>query len=75
MTDDIVKVLTQPTVDVPLAARVLGVGKNAAYSAARNGSLPSFKIGSQIRVPSAKLREMLGLPPHPPSSGSTPLAA
>lgn len=62
MDNDIMRVLTEPTVDVPLAGRVLGVGKNAAYKAARDGSLPAFKVGSQYRVPTARLREMLGLP-------------
>jgi excisionase family DNA binding protein len=62
MPEDILEVLTRPTVDVALAGRVLGVGRSAAYRAARDGSLPSFRIGSQYRVPTAKLREMLGLP-------------
>lgn len=70
MNDDIMAVLTQPTVDVQLAGRVLGIGKNAAYNAARDGSLPSFRVGSKYRVPTAKLREMLGLPPHGPSAPS-----
>ena len=72
--DDIMAVLTQPTVDVPLAGRVLGIGKAAAYSAARDGSLPSFRVGSQIRVPTARLRAMLGLPEQPPAA-SAPIAA
>lgn len=70
MSDDIMQVLTQPTVDVVLAGRVLGVGRNTAYKAARDGSLPTFKIAGQIRVPTAKLREMLGLPKA--SSTDTP---
>lgn len=61
MADDIIKVLTEPTVDVVLAGRVLGIGRNAAYKAAKDGTLPSFRIGSQYRVPTARLREMLGL--------------
>ena len=68
MGDDIKAVLTNPTVDVVLAGRVLGIGKNAAYSAARDGSLPAFKVGGQYRVPTAKLREMLGLPAQPPAT-------
>ncbi|CAO4183350.1 helix-turn-helix domain-containing protein [Methylorubrum aminovorans] len=74
MSDDIMAVLTNPTVDVVLAGRVLGIGKNAAYSAARDGSLPSIKIGGQYRVPTAKLREMLGLPAYSPSTAA-PIAA
>ncbi|TNC16407.1 helix-turn-helix domain-containing protein [Methylobacterium terricola] len=63
--DDILKVLTEPTVDVALAARVLGIGKNAAYRAREAGDIPSIKVGGQYRVPSAKLREMLGIKPEP----------
>lgn len=32
MSDDIMQVLTQPTVDVVLAGRVLGVGRNTGPS-------------------------------------------
>ena len=66
MSDDIMAVLTNPTVDVVLAGRVLGIGKNAAYKAREAGDIPSIKIGGQYRVPTAKLREMLGLPPSAP---------
>lgn len=62
MSEDIMQVLTKPTVDVVLAGRVLGIGKNAAYKAREAGDIPSIKIGGQYRVPTAKLREMLGLP-------------
>ncbi|MCJ2036391.1 helix-turn-helix domain-containing protein [Methylobacterium sp. J-068] len=61
MRDDIQKVLTQPTVGVVLAGRVLGIGKTTAYKAREAGDIPSIKIGGQYRVPTAKLREMLGL--------------
>ena len=66
--DDINKVLTRPTVDVVLAGRVLGIGKNAAYRAREAGDIPSIKVGGQYRVPTAKLREMLGLPPNTPAA-------
>lgn len=76
MGDDIMKVLTQPTVDVAVAARVLGIGKNAAYKAREAGDIPSFKVGGQYRVPTAKLREMLGLPLQPQGErGTAPVAA
>ncbi|KQO49973.1 helix-turn-helix domain-containing protein [Methylobacterium sp. Leaf85] len=66
MSDDLKMVLTQPTVDVVLAGRVLGIGKNAAYRAAKDGTLPAFKVGGGYRVPTSKLREMLGLEPAQP---------
>lgn len=62
MSEDVMQVLTKPTVDVVLAGRVLGIGKNAAYKAREVGDIPSIKVGGQWRVPTAKLREMLGLP-------------
>lgn len=71
--DDIMRVLTQPTVDVAVAARVLGIGKNAAYRAREAGDIPSIKVGRQYRVPTAKLREMLGLPRD--ASAPQPIAA
>lgn len=68
MTDELRSALAQPTVDVVLAGRMLGVGRSAAYRAVRDGSLPSFKIGSQYRVPTTRLREMLGLPVQEPKA-------
>jgi len=61
MSDDILEVLTKPTVDVVLAGRVLGIGKAAAYRAREAGDIPSIKVGGKFRVPTSKLREMLGL--------------
>lgn len=62
MSDDILEVLTKPTVSVVLAGRVLGVGPRAARNAVKNGTLPAVRVGSQFRVPTIRLREMLGLP-------------
>jgi excisionase family DNA binding protein len=49
------------TVTVEKAAVLLGLSRNSAYSAVREGSIPSIRIGRCIRVPSALLREMLGI--------------
>lgn len=75
MSEDIIAVLTNPTVDVQLAGRVLGVGKNAAYRAVSNGTIPTITVAGRKRVPTAKLREMLGLPAHSPSADASPIAA
>ncbi len=32
------------------AAKVLGIGRNAAYQAARRGEIPTIKIGKRILV-------------------------
>lgn len=70
MGDDVMQVLTQATVDVALAGRVLGIGKNAAYQARKAGEIPSIKIGGRYRVPTSKLREMLGLPAYEAGPGA-----
>jgi excisionase family DNA binding protein len=40
------------TISVPQAGKWLGVGRNAAYEAARRGEIPTIKIGRLLRVPS-----------------------
>jgi len=42
------------------AAKVLGIGRNNAYAAARNGDIPAIKIGKRILVLTAPLKKMLG---------------
>lgn len=39
------------TVDVPTAARLLGLSKNATYEATRTGALPSLRVGRRVLVP------------------------
>jgi len=51
----------QLTVSVDVAARAFGIGRNAAYDAVKVGQIPSIRIGGRIVVPTAKLREMLGI--------------
>lgn len=64
MRDDMEALLKEPTIDVVLAGRVLGIGRSSAYKAARDGTIPTLKVGAQYRVPTAKLREMLGISPE-----------
>ena len=47
------------TYSVPEAGALLGLGRNAAYEAARCGELPSIKIGSRIFVPKSALSRLL----------------
>lgn len=54
--------LSRPTISVPDAGRLFyGLARNAAYDAAKNGDLPTVKIGGRIMVPVAPLAERLGL--------------
>src|SRR5215217_1684671 len=50
-----------PTVDVPTAGRVVGIGRDAAYAAAARGEIPTLKLGRSLRVPVPKLLELLGV--------------
>jgi excisionase family DNA binding protein len=40
-------------------ARLLGIGRNQAYSAAKRGDLPVIKIGKRLFVPRAAFDRML----------------
>jgi excisionase family DNA binding protein len=53
--------LENPTVSVEECARQLGLSRNGCYSAVKENHIPHFRVGRSIRVPSAPLREMLGL--------------
>lgn len=48
------------TITVEQAALVLGLGRTAAYDAARRGELPSRRIGRRLLVPVPALLEWLG---------------
>lgn len=41
------------------AAKLLRIGRSAAYEAARRGELPAVRIGRTLRVPRHALEEML----------------
>jgi excisionase family DNA binding protein len=61
-------------VDVPTAARALGIGRSTAYELARRAELPCrvLRIGGSYRIPTADLLRVLGIEP---STGPTPPAA
>lgn len=43
------------------AARVLRIGRSAAYAAVKSGDLPVIRVGRTVRVPRHLLEAMLGL--------------
>jgi excisionase family DNA binding protein len=47
------------TLSVPEAGKWLGIGRNAAYEAARRGEIPTIKIGRLLRVPVVALERKL----------------
>lgn len=56
---EIVADVQRLTLTVDEAAQVLGIGRNQAYAAVRDGSIPSIRIGKRIVVPRAALDRML----------------
>ncbi len=47
------------TYSVEEAAQILGIGRNAAYLAAKSGELPVIKMGKRLLVPVAALDRLL----------------
>ncbi|GAA1768419.1 helix-turn-helix domain-containing protein [Agromyces humatus] len=47
------------TIDVATAARVLGISRNLAYHAARDGTIKTLKLGSRVLVPVGPLLDLL----------------
>lgn len=61
-------------VDVPTAARVLGLSRTAAYELVRCGGWPTpiYRLGRLIRIPTAPMLALLGVVAAPaPSQGET----
>lgn len=51
------------TLSVEVAGELLGIGRSAAYAAARNGLIPAIRLGPKLmRVPKAALARLLGAP-------------
>lgn len=55
--------LDKPTIAVETAALALGISRASAYRAARAGEIPTLRFGRKVRVPTEKLRRMLGMEP------------
>lgn len=47
------------TYSIPEAGKRAGLGRNAAYAAARRGEIPIIRFGSKMRVPAAKWDRLL----------------
>jgi excisionase family DNA binding protein len=47
------------TYDVVEAGRLLGLGRNASYEAAKAGQIPTIRIGRRLLVPKAALDRLL----------------
>ena len=47
------------TVDVPTAAKILGIGRGTAYALIAEGRLPALRLGRRLVVPKAALEKLL----------------
>ena len=60
----------EPTISVERAGRAAyDLGRAASYNAAARGDIPTIRVGARLRVPTALLREQLGLPTIPANAG------
>lgn len=55
----------RPTVQVPEAAEILGIGRGTAFAAAASGELKVLKFGRRMVVPTAELKRLLGIDEKP----------
>ena len=51
--------MDKQTLSIPEAAKVLGIGRSAAYEAARTGEIPVIRIGRRLLVPKYALDRIL----------------
>jgi len=53
------------TISVTEAGQILGISRTAAYEAARNGQIPTVRIGRRLLVPVAALERLLAVRAQP----------
>ncbi len=58
----LIQLADEATITVEQAAQILGLGRTAAYEAARRGEFPTRRLGRRIVVPVPALLEWLGAP-------------
>jgi excisionase family DNA binding protein len=52
-------VVERRTYSIPEAGKILGISRGAAYDAAKDGTLPTIRVGGRILVLKAVLDRML----------------
>lgn len=65
------------TITVPEVAKLLGLSRNGAYVAVRNGEIPSIRIGRRVVVPKLAIERLLdggAVEPQQPPPGSKRVA-
>ncbi len=51
--------IERQTYTVPEAAKILGIGRTAAYQAVKTGEIPAVRIGRRLLVPVMALERLL----------------
>lgn len=51
--------MERKTLTILEAGKTLGIGRSAAYEAARTGQIPTIRIGRRLLVPKAALERLL----------------
>ena len=51
--------MERETLTVEEVGRILGIGRNSAYAAVRDGTIPTIRIGTRYVVPRAALDRLL----------------
>jgi hypothetical protein len=59
--DEASRLLSRPTISIPEAGRLIGLGLNKSYQAARSGDLPTLNFAGKRVVPTGPLRQLLGM--------------
>lgn len=66
-----------PVLDVPTAAKVLGIGRSLAYELVRRGEWPTTvrHVGKLIKIPTEPLVRLLGAGPEPSADAGDGVSA
>jgi excisionase family DNA binding protein len=56
------RLMTDLAVTVDDASDLLHIDRKVAYTAVNDGKIPSLRVGRSIRIPTASLRKLLGIP-------------
>ncbi len=68
---DLESIASRTTITVEEAASLLGIGRSAAYDAARRGQLPTRRLGRRLLVPVPAFLAWLGPSPDPASKAAS----
>ncbi|MET9491186.1 helix-turn-helix domain-containing protein [Nocardia sp. NPDC006630] len=59
------RLLAEPTISIPDAATLLGIGRSTVYAAVSSGEIPAIRVGHRVRIASTWIREALRVDDEP----------